>query len=137
MLNYHTTHDPPSRKHTTKEQITPAISPNEGGYFAQTAPNGAETRGDVLCGALANDVVVALRGRRIEAEHLGVFSEQGSGEFLGRSMIGQEAADTQSHRDEKFCEFRAHPRDRNFDYAEGYYGDIWADDPASVSKAGT
>lgn len=131
MLNYHTTHDPPSRKHTTKEQITPAISPNEGGYFgnlkhtklltscaahffftyfaswpfpiytslrlfyfpppslflsllispevAQTAPNGAETRGDVFRCPLATDVVVALRVRRVEAEHLGVFTERGSG----------------------------------------------------------
>ncbi|XP_021819356.1 basic leucine zipper 9 [Prunus avium] len=56
-------------------------------------------------------------------------------EFLGRSIIGQEAADTQSHRDEKFCEFRAHPSDRNFDYAEGYYGDVWADDPSFGFKS--
>lgn len=49
-------------------------------------------------------------------------------EFLDRSMIGQEAAGTQSHRDEKFGEFRAHVRDRNFDDTEGLFGDLCAGD---------
>ncbi|ONI33951.1 hypothetical protein PRUPE_1G455300 [Prunus persica] len=49
-------------------------------------------------------------------------------EFLDRSMIGQEAADTQSYKDEKLGEFRAYVRDRNFADTEVLFGDVWAGD---------
>lgn len=46
--------------------------------------------------------------------------------LLEKPMIGQEAADTQGHRDEKFGELRA--RDRSFADTDVFFGDVCAGD---------